>query len=243
MKMEFDEFAPLFGPWADIFRPFIESEDMFNIYQKIKDEVFNKKRIVVPKYDNVFKVFQKSSPHNVKSVWYLMDPYPRRYKDKNNQATGIAMDCSNSPDDTIQPSLETFYQSVDKYLGRRVEHRKSLQYLLDQGILLLNTDLTVRLNATGSHKGLWEKFQKFFLEQVMWSKPGIVYILSGEVSNSMEKYINPLGNHILKIEHPSFAARQQRDWNNKNLFKTMDTLSGKTYWDPAEYDKISKPPF
>lgn len=248
-KMDFEDFKPLLGDWAEMFRPFIESEDFFNIYDKIKKDA-DKERIV-PSSDSVFRAFATCPFHTVKSVWYLMDPYPRLYRSgklKIPQATGIAMDCSNSPDGKIQPSLEKFYDTISHDYGKKVEYSPSLEYLQRQGVMLLNTDLTCKLNKTGSHEGLWEPFHKFFLENIMGSKSGIVYVLSGESSKKMARYILPLGNHVINIEHPAAACHTNREWNNKNVFKLTNKLLKENkeleiFWDKKDWDEYSTPPF
>lgn len=238
MKMNFDEFAPLFGPWADLFRPFIESEEMFNIYERLKQDG----RLVVPTWDNTYRSFLKSSPHNIQVVWYLMDPYDRRYRDGKNQATGIPMDSSNSPDGKLQPSLVKFYEGIEKDTKIKPVDTPNLEYLLSQGVLLLNTDLTTKVNKTGSHEGLWEPFQKYFLEEIMSKQTGIVYILSGNTSLNMEKYISPLGNYILKTEHPANAERRKREWKTENIFNNINKLvKYPIIWNSGDYD--DNPPF
>src|SRR5687768_16323127 len=194
MKLDYEEFRPLLGTWAEKFKSFIEGPEMYEIYQKLK----NDPDIIVPKSDNVFRAFQECDWRNIKSIWYLMDPYPKRYKGGINRATGIAMDCSNSPDGNLQPSLEKFYDAMSKELGHKVVYSPKLDYLHHQGVMLLNTDLTCKLAKTGSHEGLWEPFQKFLLEEIMREIPGVVYVLAGKASHRMEKYISPF-ERILKI--------------------------------------------
>lgn len=241
-RLNYEEFAPLLGKWAPKFKKFIEGKEMFDIYQKIKEDA--KKETIVPISDNVFSVFRDSDPNNIKSIWFLMDPYPRRYKGtKIPQATGTAMDCSNSPDGKLQPSLEKFYEGMKKCLDKRVEWTPSLKYLTEQGVLLLNTDLTVKLNKTGSHEGLWSPFHKFFLEEVMRSYTGIIYVLSGNVSHKMEKYINPLGNYIFKIEHPAAASHKGTEWDCKNIFKITNKLlhdmnGSEVFWSKEDFENM-----
>lgn len=86
-RLIFEEFAPLFGLWADLFKPFIESQEMYDIYQKLKAD--GKKEVILPTSDVVFRSFATTDPRSIKSIWYLMDPYPRRYKGGTNQATGL----------------------------------------------------------------------------------------------------------------------------------------------------------
>lgn len=70
-SLSYEEFAPLFGPWAKLFKSFIESEDMFNIYSTLKNDA--QKEIIVPKSEDVFRAFNTSYPDNIHSVWYMMD--------------------------------------------------------------------------------------------------------------------------------------------------------------------------
>lgn len=90
---------------------------------------------------------------------------------------------------------------------------------------------------------------KFFLEEVMSGKSGIVYVLAGKVSHRLEKYINPLGNYIYKIEHPAAASHSNTDWKHQGIFNTIDRLLKENnnehiIWNPKEYYATrSEPPF
>lgn len=224
-KLLWEDFKRFFHEsWHTKIRPAIESEWMFNIYKYLKKD--SEKDVIVPGSENVFNVFKETVFEDVKTVWYLMDPYPRRYKDRTFIATGVALDCRNSKDGKIQKSLEIFYDGMSHDLGKKVKYSPSLKYLSEQGVMLINTDLTCKLNKTESHLGYWENFQKFFLEEVMGMKTGIVYVLAGKSSYRMEKYIFPPGNYIFKIDHPVSASYKGTTWNHKNVFtKTNEILS------------------
>lgn len=244
--LDYNDFAGKFGAWAELMRPFVEGDKMSKIYQRLKED--SKKELILPDSDNTFKVWGGSHPDNIKTIWYLMDPYPRRYKNKVPQATGIAMDCSNSPDGKMQPSLEIFYDAIDKEYSTKVERSLSLDYLLQQGVMLTNTDLTCKLNKTASHEKLWEPFQQYFLENIMGSKGGIVYVLAGKASHRMEKFINPLGNYILKVEHPAAAAHKNTDWECQHVFTRINKLlkeNGKEsiMWNKADWEEANSCPF
>lgn len=244
-KLDFNSFAGKFGEWADKFRPFIEGKEMWDIMQKIKAD--SAKETIVPASKDTFRAFATTSPSNLKVVFYLMDPYPRKYSNGTFQATGIAMDCSNSPDGKLQPSLTQWYDAISRSEGRKVNYSPSLEYLHQQGVMLLNTDLTCKLNKTQSHEGLWEPFQKYFLEEVIGSDTGIVYVLCGKASLKMERYINPFCK-IYKLAHPAAAAHTNTDWEDKGIFKTINKILGDNngytiYWDKDKWDEINEPPF
>lgn len=254
-KMDYKDFSDSFGKWGPKFRPFIESEGMYNIYQRLKSDAFEerdgrfvRKEFITPDSDNTFRAFSTSDPDKVRVVWYLMDPYPRRYKTKELQATGIALDCSNTPDGKLQPSLIKFYEGMSLDEGVECKQDPSLEYLQEQGVLLLNTDLTCKLNKTGSHRGVWSEFQKFFLERIMGEKTGIIYILSGDESLAMEKYITPVGNYIFKTSHPMSASYSHTDWDSKGVFRKINTIlrdhgNEPIHWNKDLWENLKELPF
>lgn len=244
-KLNFESFRGKLGDWADKLRPFIESKEMWSIMQTIK--VDSAKKVVVPKSSDTFRAFSTTHFSELKVIFYLMDPYPRQYSNGEFQATGIAMDCSNSPDDKLQPSLINWYDAINKEYKTDVERSKSLEYLHEQGVMLLNTDLTCKLNKTQSHEKLWEPFHKYLLEEVLGSDTSIIYVLCGKASLRMEKYINPFCT-IFKLSHPAAAAHTHTDWDSKGVFKKINTLlkdrnNYNVFWDKKQWDDYKTPPF
>jgi len=240
-KMDFSDFQPKLGAWAELFKPFIESEEMYNIYQVLKNE----KERIVPNSDNTFRVFSLTKPDEVKVIFILLDPYPRLYYNGKEQATGVALDCSNSPDGKLQPSLQKWYESIEKDIGRPVKRTPNLNYLLEQGVLLLNSDLTCKLNKTGSHSGLWEPFMKYLFDEILRSRLDIIYVLCGKESRRLEKYINPFCK-IFRIEHPVAASYSGREWQHDGIFNKINYIlkySGypEIVWDEEEF--YCDPPF
>lgn len=253
-QLDFESFKPKLGEWADKFKPFIENREMWSIMQQIKADSMND--IIVPKSSDTFRAFATTRPSDVKVVFYLMDPYPRKYKTGQLQATGIAMDCSNSPDGKIQPSLENWYNAIEKELNEnnnawdkdvKVNKSPSLEYLHEQGVMLLNTDLTCKLNKTQSHEKLWEPFHKYFLEEVVGTDTGIIYVLCGKSSLRMEKFINPFCR-IFKLSHPAAASHTHTDWESKNVFTQInrilkDNNGYHIFWNKDSWDTYKDPPF
>ena len=241
--LDFKTFEPKLGKWAPRFKPFIESKEMWDILQKLKSEG----KVVVPKSSDTFRAFSTTDPDNLKVIFYLMDPYPRQYKDGTLQANGIAMDCSNSPDGKLQPSLIKWYDAIDKELGREVKRSPSLEYLHEQGVMLLNTDLTCKLNKTQSHEGLWEPFQKYFLEEVVGSDTQIIYVLCGKASHKMEKYINPFCR-IIKLAYPAAAEYSKGEWDSKGVFNQINSIlkdnnGSFIFWDKDLWESSKDLPF
>lgn len=265
-KMNFQTFEEPLGDWAPKLKPFIEGREMWELYQKIKADATTQR--IVPNSKDTFRAFKVCPPHQVRVIFYLQDPYPRLYKDGTPQATGIAMDCRYTPDGKkLQPSLEYWYDAIDRYLAspdyvlpegysktetiHRCIRTPNLDYLHEQGVMLLNTDLTCKVNKTSSHEGYWEAFQKYLLTEVMYGTTGIIYVLCGKSSHALEQYINPLGNYIFKLEHP-FAAGHRGDeiWRDEGIFAKINKIlkdnNGKHYgiwWDKSDWEFYSNPPF
>lgn len=245
--LNYSSFENKLGSWAPYFKEFIEDpEGMIKIYENIRND--SQKEVIVPKSDVTFRAFSTCRKEDLSVIFYLMDPYPRMYRTKETQATGIALDCSNSPDGKIQPSLIHWYNALDKEYGKSFERSPDLSYLHEQGIMLLNTDLTCKLGKTSSHEGVWRSFQKYFLETVMRSETGIVYVLCGKSSHKLEEFINPLGNYIFKISHPNAAEHSRTDWDTDGVFKKIDRIlwennKKRIFWNRKDWEEYKEPPF
>lgn len=223
--LKWETFEPKFGSWARYIKPFFDEGGFDPIYTKLKEESKDK-RIITPKSENTFKFLEKVDPDNLKAILIGMDAYPKRYFNGEFQATGIAFDCSNSPDGKIQPSLNTFYDGLVKDLGiTEIDKTPDLNYLCEQGVLLGNRALTCRLEQTGSHMGLWDPFWKFFLEDVIMAYfTGVPIVLMGKDAHALKRHIFPIGNPLFMINHPSFAARSGEDWNTEGTFTAINKI-------------------
>ena len=214
------------GAWTEKFKPFIESPEMDAIYSKLKADAKMNKQIL-PKSSNTFEVFKRVPPDKLRVVFYLQDPYATM-KDGVVIASGIALDCSNVAP-SLQPSLTNFYEEIERTVHGGMclhcEKPASLQYLLDQGVMLINSDLTCELNKSGSHTGLWEPFMKYFIEEILNKEHrGLIFILSGKSSQRLEKYILPMVHYVFKTTHPASASYKGDTWNSEDVFNKVNNL-------------------
>lgn len=224
--MNYSKFESLLGDWGPKLRPFIESEDCDKLYTQLKAEGKRGKKIL-PLSSNIYRAFLETPYSDLKVVFVLLDPYPTIKKDGTIVADGIAMSCANT--EILQPSLELFYDAIedDLYKGLNLHNERfpDLKYLCNQGIMLLNTALTVEANKTGSHTELWKPFMKYLYEEVFAKyNNGLIFVLCGKVSQELAKYINPLQHYIYELEHPAFAARQMRGWKHEKIFSKINYL-------------------
>lgn len=229
--MNYELFSPLLGDWGPVLKPFIESEECNRLYSQLKDESKRKgKNNIFPSSDRVYRAFKETPYGDLKAVFVLLDPYPSVKRVQGGEivvADGIAMSCSNT--ETEQPSLKLFYDAIeeDMYKGLNLNMQRllDLKYLCNQGVLLTNTALTVERDITGSHKEIWKPFMRYLYEDV-FSKytNGLIFVLCGKDSQEFAKWINPLQHYIFELEHPSFAARQNRPWDHQNIFTKINRL-------------------
>lgn len=219
--MNIESFKEKMGEeWAELFKPFIESSKMDDIYTKIRND--SKKNVIYPNSNDTFKAFKLIKPENVKVIIISQEPYSGQYyKSKLPQATGIPLDSSNSDNDKLQPSLEAFLQGIAaEYNLPYEEYYKtlSLSYLAEQGVLLLNRSLTVSKGKIGSHLGYWDEFFKYFFEEILTKYINIPVLILGKDAEYVKRWIFEMTHPIYILPHPSFAARTGELWDTNGIF-------------------------
>lgn len=249
MKLEWNNIEDQIGGWSKYLLPLFESEEMYNLYQEFKQC----KETITPASKDLYKFLKVCKPDKLRVIMILLDSYPGRYRTgtKELQATGIPMDCTNSPDDKLQPSLEAFYEGIEAEYEEKVFHSKDLTYLCEQGVFLGNRALNCKLNKTGSFLGKWDFFWKYFFEEVITPYfPSVPVVLVGKEAQLLKKYVFEMSNPLYMVEHPSAAARAYRTWDTKGVFKTINkTLelnNGPEYkiiWDYKLYKDSLECPF
>lgn len=222
--MDYSKFENQLGDWGPSLRDFIESKECDKLYAFLKAERKREKQFC-PDTGNIYRVFRETPPDKLKAVFWLLDPYPRILQDGTRVADGIAMSCGITQ--KSQPSLDLFYNGIedDLFGGLKLDYEREmdLKYLCEQGVMLINTALTVEAGKTGSHVKAWRPFMKYLCEEVFAKMPnGMVFALCGKESQDMAKFINPLQHVIYELEHPAFAARQMREWKHQGIFHKIN---------------------
>lgn len=184
--------------WTDVV-PFFESERFKQIVQKV-----NKDReqgyTVLPPRDLILRAFALTPPDNVKVVILGQDPYPTG--EPLIHANGLAF--SVNPDVSPLPkSLNNIFKELYDDLGI---HRESgdLSDWAEQGVLLLNTSLTVRQGQPASHSQIgWQSLVRDVIEYLGTQRTGIVYLLWGRHAQKYKRMIDEQSNLIVQSPHPS----------------------------------------
>lgn len=160
-----------------------------------------KKFIVYPPGNLIFAAFNFTPFDEVKVVIIGQDPYHGP-----GQANGLCFSVNSSV--PSPPSLKNIFKELQSDLGFPLPNTGNLEYWAKQGVLLLNTTLTVRANSPGSHqKKGWEIFTDAVIRTISDNKKGVVFLLWGNFAQTKEALINKDKHHILKAAHPSPLAR------------------------------------
>lgn len=160
---------------------------------------------VYPKASEIFKAFELCNYDELKVVMIGQDPYPQK-----DVATGILF---GNREETIKlsPSLELIKENVIDYskptMMNPIKFDITLESWAKQGILMLNSALTVEANKVGSHTMLWRPFIISLLSELSDKKMGIFYVLFGETAKTFKPYINVELNWIYEYKHPAYYAR------------------------------------
>ncbi len=156
-----------------------------------------------PKTDEIFKALQLTPFEKIKAVILGQDPYHGE-----KQANGLAF--SVHKDIKIPPSLRNIYKELNSDLGLPIPNHGDLTKWANEGVLLLNSILTVQPNKPASHRNTgWEEYTDKIIQAINEKKENIVFILWGNYAQEKGKYIDTNRHLVIKSPHPSpFSARK-----------------------------------
>ncbi len=165
------------------------------LYETIRNEY--RTRTIYPGPDDLFRAFELTPLKSVKAVILGQDPYH-----EPGQAHGLCF--SVRPEVAIPPSLENIYKELSDDLGLYVPNNGYLEKWARQGVLLLNTVLTVRAHQANSHQGLgWEQFTDAVIRILNEEDRPIVYMLWGRPAQQKGAALDNPAQLVLKAPHPS----------------------------------------
>ena len=194
-----------FGDWLKLFDPKDFNEGVRNVTSLYK------LKHCEPSFKDIFKCFNATPLEKLKVVMLFQDPYFQK-----GVATGIA--CGNKKSvKNLSPTLNILKEGAINF---EIPHNfinfdPTLESWCEQGVLLLNTALTVEVNKPLSHKMIWRPFISSLLKNLSSYDPGLIYVLWGSEAKSFNKFITS-SSKIFKMNHPSYYAR-----NNEKLPPTF----------------------
>lgn len=165
------------------------------LYKTVLKEYQTKQ--IFPDSNDIFTAFNLTPLSKVKVVILGQDPYHG-----DGQAHGLSF--SVRPNMTIPPSLVNIYQELESDCGCYIPNNGFLEKWAKQGVLLLNTVLTVQAHKAFSHRGIgWEKFTDAAIHAVNEQDRPIVYLLWGKPAQSKKSMLNNPNHLVLEAPHPS----------------------------------------
>jgi len=171
-------------------------------------------RQIFPNPDDIFNAFHLTPLKDVKVVILGQDPYHN-----DGQAHGLCF--SVKPDVEVPPSLVNIYKELQDDLGCRIPNNGYLVKWAKQGVLMLNTVLTVRAHQANSHRGIgWEQFTDAVIRAVDAQDRPIVFLLWGRPAQMKKSMLHNPKHLILEAPHPSPLSAYRGFFGCKHFSQT-----------------------
>ena len=199
----------------------ILAEEMQKDYYQELQAFVQKRRAevrVFPEEKNVFNALELTPFESVKVVILGQDPYHGF-----GQAHGLSFSVQKGI--PLPPSLKNIYKELQEDIGGELPTEGDLSHWAKQGVLLLNTVLTVEEGNANSHKGIgWETLTNRLIESLNELKHPVIFILWGKPAQDKEKLITNPNHVILKAPHPSPLSAYRGFFGSKPFSKVNDIL-------------------
>ena len=203
--------------WKDSLINEYNSEYYKELTAFLKNEYSTK--VIYPPATEIFNALKYTPFSRVKAVILGQDPYH-----EPNQAHGLCF--SVLPGNPAPPSLENIYKELKDDCGCYIPNNGYLKKWADQGVLLLNTVLTVRAHAANSHAGHgWERFTDAVIKAVNEENRPIVFLLWGSPAQKKAAFLNNPNHLILKAPHPSPLSAYRGFFGCKHFSKANEFLT------------------
>ena len=199
----------------------ILAEEMEKDYYQQLQAFVQKRRAevrVFPEEKNVFNALKLTPFESVKVVILGQDPYHGF-----GQAHGLSFSVQKGI--PLPPSLKNIYKELQEDIGGDLPTEGDLTHWAKQGVLLLNTVLTVEEGNANSHKGMgWERLTNRLIESLNELKHPVIFILWGKPAQDKEKLITNPNHVLLKAPHPSPLSAYRGFFGSKPFSKVNDIL-------------------
>ena len=188
--------AAITNDWLETISPEFSKPYYKELFNFVKSEY--SRTVIYPPADDIFNAFHFTPLKDVKVLLLGQDPYHNE-----RQAHGLSFSVLPEQKE-IPPSLQNIYKELNSDLGCYIPNNGYLKKWADQGVLLLNTVLTVRAHQANSHQGHgWEQFTDAVIQALNAQDRPIVYFLWGAPAQKKAAMLNNPKQLVLKAPHPS----------------------------------------
>ena len=208
--------AAINGDWLEALKDEFKKDYYKQLFEKVNEEY--RTRLIFPPANDIFNAFHLTPLKDVKVVILGQDPYHG-----NNQAHGLCF--SVKPEVEIPPSLVNIYKELHDDLGCTIPDHGYLVKWAKQGVLMLNTVLTVRAHQANSHRGIgWEEFTDAAIRVLNTQDRPIVFILWGRPAQMKKAMLNNPKHLTLEAPHPSPLSSYRGFFGSRPFSKTNQFL-------------------
>ena len=206
--------------WVELLQSEFEKPYFKKLQKFIADE--RKLFTIYPQHENVYRAFELTSYADTRVVILGQDPYHGV-----NQANGLCF--SVQSDVAIPPSLRNVLKELQSDLdftpNTKIAEHGNLEQWARQGVLMLNTTLTVRAGEAGSHQGLgWESFTDEIIRIINNKSHPVVFVLWGAMARKKRLFIDTEKHHIVDSAHPSPLSAHNGFIGSRPFTKINDAL-------------------
>jgi len=199
--------------WKPFLQELFEMPEFIKTAQSLKDYKAKGKEFY-PKGEQIFAAFDQCPYQMVKVVILGQDPYHGL-----GQANGLCFSVNKGI--SIPPSLKNIFKEINLDTGLPIPSHGDLSNWAQEGVLLLNSVLTVFPNEAGSHQHLgWQHFTDQVIEKLSQTKEHLVFMLWGAFAQQKINLIDTRKHLVLKSVHPSPLSAHRGFFNNKHFSKT-----------------------
>lgn len=209
--------AAISNDWKEVLEPEFRKPYYRDLYKRIVEEY--KTHQVFPPAEDLFTAFHLTPLSQVKVVILGQDPYHN-----DDQAHGLCFSVRKGI--KVPPSLVNIYKELESDLGCRIPDHGYLVKWAEQGVLMLNTVLTVRAHEAFSHRGIgWEQFTDAAIRALNEVDRPIVFILWGRPAQQKKSMLNNPKHLILEAPHPSPLSASRGFFGSKPFSQTNAFLA------------------
>ena len=202
--------------WKDALQDYFKTDSWKELTEFVRQRY--QATTVYPHPKNLFNAFDSTALHEVKVVILGQDPYHGP-----GQAHGLSFSVESGM--SLPPSLRNILQELRDDIGKTQITSGNLQSWADQGVLLLNSVLTVEHKSPASHaKKGWEEFSDLVIKTISKEQKHVVFILWGAYAQKKEELIDSSKHLIIKSTHPSPFSAHKGFFGSKPFSKTNEYL-------------------
>ena len=203
--------------WKEALATEFEKDYFKKLTDFVRDEYMSGKT-VYPEPKNIFNAFNLCPLSSVKVVIIGQDPYH-----EPGQAHGLCFSVQQGTE--LPPSLVNIYKEIEQDIGRKSVTSGDLSSWAKQGVLLLNSTLTVLAHVAASHSGHgWETFTDSVIKAVNDNCKNVVYMLWGSFAQKKADFVDAQNNLILKSAHPSPLSAYRGFFGNHHFSRANEYL-------------------